>query len=176
MDTGLGEEECKDLILWYGTWIEKKRPYVILKGAITLDGRIASATGDSRWISSGESRAHVHEIRNRVDGLMVGSGTVMSDNPMLTCRMEGGRDPVRIILDPRLETDPSSMCLGAGSLIFTSSPRRRGTSMSRQGHGLSPCRRMKRGSCHGRRSSAVSGPWGSMPSWQKAEAACTRAC
>lgn len=122
VDTGLGEEECKDLILWYGTWIEKKRPYVILKAAITLDGRIASATGDSRWISSGESRAHVHELRNRVDGLMVGSGTVMSDNPMLTCRMEGGRDPVRIILDPRLETDPSSMCLGAGSLIFTLQP------------------------------------------------------
>ena len=63
---------------------------------------------------------------------MVRSGTVMSDNPMLTCRMEGGRDPVRIILDPLAGTDPS--IAWERILIFTLQPRRRGTSMSRQGH------------------------------------------
>lgn len=119
VDTGVCQEECRDLILWYGTWMEKKRPYVILKAAITLDGRIASATGDSQWISSEESRAYVHELRNRVDGVVVGSGTIGSDDPLLTCRMEGGRDPMRIILDPGLQTRLTAKCLGEGTVIFT---------------------------------------------------------
>ncbi|HPI93663.1 MAG TPA: bifunctional diaminohydroxyphosphoribosylaminopyrimidine deaminase/5-amino-6-(5-phosphoribosylamino)uracil reductase RibD [Deltaproteobacteria bacterium] len=119
VDTGVCEEVCRDLILWYGTWMEKKRPYVILKAAVTLDGRIAAATGDSQWISSEVSRAFVHELRNRVDGVMVGSGTVVSDDPLLTCRMEGGRDPVRIILDPRLEVPHTARSLGKGAVVFT---------------------------------------------------------
>lgn len=122
VDTGVCGEACRDLILWYGTWMEKKRPYVILKAAITLDGRIASATGDSRWISSDESRALVHELRNRVDGVLVGSGTVLSDDPRLTCRTDGGRDPLRIILDPRLEIRRTARCLGRGAVVFTLLP------------------------------------------------------
>ena len=110
---------CNDLIAWYAFWLMHGRPYVILKAAITLDGRIATATGDSQWISSEESRNYVHELRNQVDGLIVGMGTVLKDDPLLTCRMEGGRDPMRIILDPQLEIPERAKCLGHGSLVFT---------------------------------------------------------
>ena len=103
VDVGICEEECNDLIAWYAFWLVKAgRPYVILKAAITLDGCVATTTGDSQWISSEESRHYVHELRNQVDGLIVGIGTVLKDDPLLTCRMEGGRDPMRIILDPQL--------------------------------------------------------------------------
>ena len=65
VDVGVCAEECNDLIAWYAFWLKNGRPYVILKAAITLDGRVATATGDSQWISSEESRHHVHELRNQ---------------------------------------------------------------------------------------------------------------
>ncbi len=106
VDVGICEEKCNDLIEWYAFWLKVGRPYVILKAAITLDGCVATTTGDSQWISSEESRHYVHELRNQVDGLIVGIGTVLKDDPLLTCRMEGGRDPMRIILDPQLHISP----------------------------------------------------------------------
>jgi diaminohydroxyphosphoribosylaminopyrimidine deaminase/5-amino-6-(5-phosphoribosylamino)uracil reductase len=133
VDVGICEDECKDLIVWYATWLIKERPYVILKAAITLDGRIAAATGDSRWISSEESRRHVHELRNRADGVMVGIGTVATDNPMLTCRMEGGRDPVRIILDPEFRVPEDARCLGQSAVVFTAKPPDTRPEITRQG-------------------------------------------
>jgi diaminohydroxyphosphoribosylaminopyrimidine deaminase/5-amino-6-(5-phosphoribosylamino)uracil reductase len=122
VDVGVCVQECNDLIAWYAFWLRKARPYVILKAAITLDGRVATATGDSQWISSEESRQYVHELRNQVDGLIVGIGTVLKDGPLLTCRIEGGRDPMRIILDPQLDIPYSAKCLGHGSLVFTTKP------------------------------------------------------
>lgn len=122
VDTGVMEDECRELIAWYACWMEKKRPFVILKAAITIDGRIAAVTGDSQWISSEESRAYVHELRNRVDGVVAGIGTVVHDDPLLTCRMEGGRDPVRIILDPGLEIPSGARCLGGGTVVFARTP------------------------------------------------------
>ncbi len=122
VDVGVCEKECKELIEWYAFWMKKGRPYVILKAAITLDGKVASATGDSQWISSEESRGYVHELRNRVDGIIVGIGTVTKDDPMLTCRMEGGRDPMRIILDPFFEVMKDARCLGKESILFTAKP------------------------------------------------------
>lgn len=120
VDVGVCEAECRELIAWYSFWIKNGRPYVILKAAITLDGKVAAASGDSQWISSEESRLYVHELRNRVDGIVVGIGTVTKDNPMLTCRIEGGRDPMRIILDPRFEVMEDARCLGQGTILFTS--------------------------------------------------------
>ena len=70
-----------------------------MKWAMTLDGRIAAASGDSRWVSSEESRHYVHTLRGRYMGIMAGIGTVMADNPMLNCRIEGFRQPVRVITD-----------------------------------------------------------------------------
>ena len=84
--------------------VTRGRPFVTLKLAATLDGRIAAAGGDSRWISSPESRELVHRWRRECDAVMVGAATVIADNPRLTCRIAGGRDPVRVIIDGRLRS------------------------------------------------------------------------
>lgn len=119
VEVGVEAEECARLIRWYATWMEKKRPYVIVKAAMTLDGRIATPGGDSKWISSEESRAYVHSLRARVDGVLVGIGTVSRDDPLLTCRAEDGRDPLRIILDQGYTVPPGAKCLGGRALVMT---------------------------------------------------------
>ncbi len=85
-------------------YIQTGLPFVILKNAVTLDGRTATRDGDSKWITGPKSRRFVHMLRHQVDAIMVGIGTVRADNPSLTTRLEGfeGKDPVRIILDTRL--------------------------------------------------------------------------
>ncbi len=116
---GVMKQECEDLIRWYRKWMEQRRPYVILKTAMTLDGRIATHTGDSRWITSEESRKMVHELRNHVDAVLVGIGTVIKDDPLLTCRITGGRNPLRVIVDKDLEVPADARCLGKGCVVFT---------------------------------------------------------
>jgi diaminohydroxyphosphoribosylaminopyrimidine deaminase/5-amino-6-(5-phosphoribosylamino)uracil reductase len=103
--SGVLNEEAKTLIedfIWYVR--NDKKPFVILKTASTLDGRTATATGDSKWITGSASRAFVHQIRHEADAILIGSGTLHSDNPSLTARIEGveTRDPARIILDTHL--------------------------------------------------------------------------
>jgi diaminohydroxyphosphoribosylaminopyrimidine deaminase/5-amino-6-(5-phosphoribosylamino)uracil reductase len=105
---GVMEDECRRINEGFFTRVEKGRPMVTLKLAMTLDGRIATASGDSQWISGEESRALVHRWRRYSDAVMVGAGTVIADNPRLTCRDEGGRDPYRVILDAKLRCDPRS--------------------------------------------------------------------
>lgn len=81
------------------------RPFIISKVAMTLDGKLATYNGDSKWITGSEARESVHRIRNQVDGIMVGIGTILADNPELTTRLpEGGKNPIRIILDTKLRT------------------------------------------------------------------------
>ncbi|RZT97155.1 diaminohydroxyphosphoribosylaminopyrimidine deaminase/5-amino-6-(5-phosphoribosylamino)uracil reductase [Ancylomarina subtilis] len=83
-------------------YIQTKLPYVIMKTAMTLDGKIASRTGDSRWVSNEQSRAKVHELRNELMAIMVGVDTVIADDPILTTRLVGnkkGRNPIRIVVD-----------------------------------------------------------------------------
>jgi diaminohydroxyphosphoribosylaminopyrimidine deaminase / 5-amino-6-(5-phosphoribosylamino)uracil reductase len=108
---GVLESECRRMNEGFIARVTRGRPFVILKLAMSLDGRIAAATGDSRWISSEESRRLVHRWRREADVVMVGAATVIADNPRLTCRIEGGRDPVRIIIDQRLRSP-------AGARIF----------------------------------------------------------
>ena len=100
---GLLEAECRRLNQGFFTRVARGRPMGILKLAATLDGRIATAGGDSQWISSEESRALVHRWRREADAVMAGAGTVIADNPRFTCRSAGGRDPVRVIIDGRLQ-------------------------------------------------------------------------
>lgn len=119
VEVGVARKQAAELIAWYRFWMEKKRPYLIIKAAMTLDGRIAAPSGDSKWISSEESRAFVHELRDRADGVLVGIGTVEKDDPLLTCRHPGGRDPYRIIIDPAYVIPPAARCLGERAIVFT---------------------------------------------------------
>lgn len=100
--TGVLEEECKKLNEVFMKYILCKRPFVVLKTAMTLDGKIATESGESKWITSDKSRQEVHKLRNKLSAIMVGVNTVIKDNPELTCRLEGGKNPVRIIVDSKI--------------------------------------------------------------------------
>jgi diaminohydroxyphosphoribosylaminopyrimidine deaminase/5-amino-6-(5-phosphoribosylamino)uracil reductase len=99
--TGICEKEARTLNEGFIAWVTTGRPFVIVKCAATLDGRIATRTGDSRWVTGPASRQFVHGLRHAVDGIMVGVETVKKDDPRLTTRLDGatGSDPTRIILD-----------------------------------------------------------------------------
>ncbi|MFQ5911611.1 MAG: bifunctional diaminohydroxyphosphoribosylaminopyrimidine deaminase/5-amino-6-(5-phosphoribosylamino)uracil reductase RibD [Nitrospinota bacterium] len=106
VDVGLLGDRARGLNEAFCRRVRDARPWVILKSAISLDGKIATAGGDSRWITSRQSRAHAHRLRSRVDAIVVGIGTVLADDPRLTARPKGGggknRDPLRVILDGRV--------------------------------------------------------------------------
>nr|WP_282706879.1 bifunctional diaminohydroxyphosphoribosylaminopyrimidine deaminase/5-amino-6-(5-phosphoribosylamino)uracil reductase RibD [Natroniella acetigena] len=102
-EVGLLKEEAAKLNEDYIKYMKTNTPFVILKNAMTLDGKIATKKGDSKWITGEESRAFVHQLRDQVDGILVGIGTALADNPRLTTRLpEGGEDAIRIVLDGKL--------------------------------------------------------------------------
>ena len=115
--TGICEKEARTLNEAFITWVTTGRPFVVVKCAATLDGRIATRTGDSRWVTGPASRQFVHRIRHAVDGIMVGVETVKKDNPSLTTRLDGatGADPTRIILDTHLSIPLASKLLHQAS-------------------------------------------------------------
>ncbi len=98
------KDECDSLNKSFFHYIQTGTPYVVMKYAMTLDGKIATRTGKSKWITGEASRRHVHEDRHHYSAIMVGIGTVIADNPLLTCRMENGRNPLRIVCDTNLRT------------------------------------------------------------------------
>jgi diaminohydroxyphosphoribosylaminopyrimidine deaminase/5-amino-6-(5-phosphoribosylamino)uracil reductase len=102
-------------------YITTKRPFVLLKVAASLDGKIATVTGESRWITNERSRLLVHQLRDQVDAVMVGINTVLRDDPLLTTRLPGGggRDPMRIIVDSRLRTPCEARVLTASTTAWT---------------------------------------------------------
>jgi len=101
---GVCETEARVLNESYCTYIVEHRPFVILKSAMTLDGKIATPDGQSKWITGEKARRVVHEMRSSVDALVSAIGTVKADTPQFTSRIRGGRNPKRIIIDPNLET------------------------------------------------------------------------
>ncbi|MEW6570017.1 MAG: bifunctional diaminohydroxyphosphoribosylaminopyrimidine deaminase/5-amino-6-(5-phosphoribosylamino)uracil reductase RibD [Nitrospirota bacterium] len=101
--SGILEREAAILNEFYIKYITSKKPFVILKVAMTLDGKIATPEGQSKWITGEKSRRVVHHLRSSVDAVMTAIGTVKADDPRLTSRIKGGRDPKRIVIDPNLE-------------------------------------------------------------------------
>jgi diaminohydroxyphosphoribosylaminopyrimidine deaminase/5-amino-6-(5-phosphoribosylamino)uracil reductase len=117
---GVSGDACQEIVRGFRHWIARGTPRVTLKLAASMDGRIAARGGESKWISSRESRAVVQQMRARSDAILVGVGTVLADNPRLTCRLRGGPDPRRIVLDTTLRTPPAAKVVAArgGGLIF----------------------------------------------------------
>lgn len=101
VEVGLLSDEARRLIAPFTKRVTTGRPFVHAKWAMSLDGRIATRSGDSKWITSEESRALAHRLRGRMDAIIVGIGTVLADDPLLTARPPGPRTPMRIILDSR---------------------------------------------------------------------------
>ncbi|MDR2714667.1 MAG: bifunctional diaminohydroxyphosphoribosylaminopyrimidine deaminase/5-amino-6-(5-phosphoribosylamino)uracil reductase RibD [Coriobacteriales bacterium] len=100
--SGFLQAECDELNQIFFHYIKTKTPYVLLKYAMTLDGKIATHTGASKWITGEAARAEVHQLRGRYGGIMVGIGTVLADNPLLNGRLNGGHNPLRIVCDTHL--------------------------------------------------------------------------
>lgn len=105
---GVLETECKVLNEAFNFAIVHGRSFVVLKAAMSLDGRIATATGESRFITSEQARREGHVLRDQLDAILVGVGTVLADDPSLTARIPGGRDPARVIVDSTLRTPPAA--------------------------------------------------------------------
>ena len=101
---GVLRAECDALNRIFMHYITTRRPFVSMKYAMTMDGKIATYTGASRWVTGEAARQHVQAQRHRFRGIMIGVGTVLADDPLLTCRIPGGRNPIRIICDTQLRT------------------------------------------------------------------------
>ncbi|UBS49668.1 bifunctional diaminohydroxyphosphoribosylaminopyrimidine deaminase/5-amino-6-(5-phosphoribosylamino)uracil reductase RibD [Megamonas funiformis] len=105
VEYGFLQDELRKQNEVFFKWIEHKKPFIVLKAAMTLDGKIATATGQSKWITNETSRAYGYKLRDIYDGIMVGINTVIEDNPMLTARVDGGKNPIRIVVDSSLKID-----------------------------------------------------------------------
>jgi len=137
--TDVAQEKASQLNRWYSHWATTGLPYVILKAGMTLDGKIATAKGESRWITGRPARQDAHRLRSLVDAVVIGVGTVLNDNPTLTARLSdrplklAPRQPLRVVLDSCLRTPSTAkICVmqdRARTLIATTSrasrPRRR---------------------------------------------------
>jgi diaminohydroxyphosphoribosylaminopyrimidine deaminase/5-amino-6-(5-phosphoribosylamino)uracil reductase len=108
VESGVLGEKCDELNeeFFYSNRVHK--PFVVMKYGMTVDGKIATVTGESKWITSEKSRENVHKTRNDLSAIMVGIGTVLKDNPLLTCRTLDGKNPIRIICDSQLKLPISS--------------------------------------------------------------------
>lgn len=124
-EVGILQEQARRLNEFFFKYIKEGRPFITLKAAMTLDGKIATHTGDSRWVSSEAAREYVHRLRNLYDAVMVGIGTVLADDPQLNTRIdiEDRRDPLRVILDGGLQLPLGSKIVKSSreqaTLVFT---------------------------------------------------------
>jgi diaminohydroxyphosphoribosylaminopyrimidine deaminase/5-amino-6-(5-phosphoribosylamino)uracil reductase len=128
--SGVCEEKAKKINEVFVKYIRTKRPFVILKCAATLDGWIATRSGDSKWVTNERSRGFVHQIRHAADAILIGINTVHADDPSLTARLDHGhgKDPIRIILDTNLAISPDAKVLrlksNSDTILVTAKPVR----------------------------------------------------
>ncbi|MFH1033917.1 MAG: bifunctional diaminohydroxyphosphoribosylaminopyrimidine deaminase/5-amino-6-(5-phosphoribosylamino)uracil reductase RibD [Pseudomonadota bacterium] len=136
---GVLAEDCAAEHRFFLTSVTLSRPHVILKTAATMDGRIATRTGDSRWVTGPAAREQVHRWRNWCDAICVGIGTALADDPQLTCRVKHGRDPLRVIVDTHLKLSPAARVINpdskAGCLLACgpNPPARRRARLEKEG-------------------------------------------
>ena len=116
---GVLQEDCKKLNEVFFHYVKTGCPFVVMKYAMTLDGKIAAYTGASKWITGETARNHVQEQRHRFSAIMVGVGTVLSDDPMLSCRIAGRKNPIRIICDTHLRTPVTAQVVTTARQIPT---------------------------------------------------------
>lgn len=109
--SGILEDKAKKINEAYIKYITTQKPFFTLKIAMTLDGKIATPDGESKWITGEKARKLVHRLRSNSDAVMTAVGTVKADNPKLTARIKGGKNPIRIIIDPELQTPLNSEIL-----------------------------------------------------------------
>jgi len=100
---GVLESKCKSLNEIFIKNQMEKMPFIAIKTATTMDGKIATKTGSSKWITSEKARNKVQKLRNKYDAILTGSGTIIADNPSLTCRMKNGRNPIRVVVDSKAQ-------------------------------------------------------------------------
>ena len=117
--TDFMKEECDALNPVFFHFIIHQTPYVVMKYAMTLDGKIATRTGASQWITGEAARRRVHQDRHRCTAILAGVGTVLADDPLLTCRMEGGKNPLRVICDTRLRAPLTSRIVQTARAVPT---------------------------------------------------------
>lgn len=122
--SGVLSDKAAELNEFYVKHITTGMPFVVLKVAMTLDGKIATPEGESKWITGEKARTAVHALRGSVDAILTAIGTIKSDNPQLTCRTEEDRNPARIIIDPSLEVRPDSnvLCIPPETVIVMRRP------------------------------------------------------
>lgn len=113
------KEQCDRLNEVFFHYIQTGTPFVVMKYAMTMDGKIATCTGASKWITGEAAREHVHRQRHRYSAVMVGVGTVLADDPLLTCRIPGGKNPTRIICDSSLRTPLASQIIRTAGEVRT---------------------------------------------------------
>lgn len=114
----IGDADCGAALEPFRKFIQKKQPWIHLKVASTLDGFLATQSGSSKWITGDRARQMAHRLRAQVDGIIVGIGTVLADDPRLDVRGVEGSDPVAIVLDGRLRIEATHRCVRRGTLVF----------------------------------------------------------
>lgn len=120
VDVGVLGDACTALVSDFAKHIRTGLPFVTLKAAVTLDGRMATRTGDSKWITGAAARTEAHRMRDRADAVLVGIGTALADDPALTVRHVDGRDPLRVVIDSSLRLPTTSQLAAPGTLVLHS--------------------------------------------------------
>lgn len=128
VDVGIEETSCQNLHAPFFKWIRTGHPWVTLKGAMTLDGCLATSSGDSKWITGIEARTHVHHLRAQADAILIGGETARLDRPQLNVRLTPGDDPIPVILSKELSLPRDLPCARPGGFIFT----RQGVDLTRK--------------------------------------------
>lgn len=113
------QKDCDQLNEIFFHYIQTNRPFVVMKYAMTMDGKIATHTGLSKWVTGETARSHVAQMRHRCTAIMAGIGTILADDPQLTCRMDGGKNPIRVICDSKLRTPLTSKVVSTAREIPT---------------------------------------------------------